>query len=65
MLAIAFKLGSNWTWPLIFAVGTLNYIYKATMAVILTPVILFVEKKIENYVGKETADEMKKAAMGL
>ena len=65
VLAIAFKLGSNWTWPLIFAVGTLNYIYKATMAVILTPVILLAEKQIENYVGKETAHQMKQSAMGL
>lgn len=65
VLTIAFKLGSNWTWQLIFAVGTLNYFYKATMALILTPVIVFVEKRIEKYLGVEKANEMKKAAMGL
>ncbi len=64
VLAIAFKLGSNWTWAEIFAVGTMNYIYKFTMAVILTPVIILVEKQIEKYVGHATAVEMKLAAMG-
>lgn len=64
VLTIAFKFGSNWTWPLIFAVGTMNYIYKFVMAIILTPVIIFVEKRIEKYVGHKTAVQMKLAAMG-
>jgi uncharacterized integral membrane protein (TIGR00697 family) len=65
VLTIAFKFGSNWSWPLVFAVGTLNYIYKFSMAIILTPVIVLVEKRIEKYVGHKTAVQMKKAAMGL
>ena len=65
VLTIAFKFGSNWSWPLIFAVGTLNYIYKFSMALILTPVIILVEKRIEKYLGHKTAREMKQAAMGL
>ena len=64
VLTIAFKFGGNWTWPLIFAVGTMNYIYKFTVAIILTPVIYFVEKRIEIYVGHDTARKMKLAAMG-
>jgi uncharacterized integral membrane protein (TIGR00697 family) len=64
VLTIAFKFGSNWTWPLVFAVGTMNYIYKFIMAIILTPVIVLVEKRIEKYVGHKTAIQMKKAAMG-
>ncbi|QEC65946.1 queuosine precursor transporter [Panacibacter ginsenosidivorans] len=64
VLSIAFKLGSNWTWPMIFAVGTMNYIYKFTVAIILTPAIYFVEQRIEKYLGKETAHKMKRAAMG-
>lgn len=64
VLTIAFKFGGNWTWPLIFAVGTMNYIYKFTVAIILTPVIYFVEKRIEIYVGHDTAKKMKRAAMG-
>lgn len=64
VLTIAFKFGSNWTWPLVFAVGTMNYIYKFTVAIILTPVIYFVERRIEKYLGHETAMKMKRAAMG-
>ncbi|HRH49534.1 MAG TPA: queuosine precursor transporter [Panacibacter sp.] len=64
VLTIAFKFGGNWTWPMIFAVGTMNYIYKFTVAIILTPVIYFVEKRIEIYVGHDTAKKMKRAAMG-
>lgn len=64
VLAIAFKLGGNWTWTQVISVGIMNYIYKATVAVLLTPVIYFAEKRIEAYVGHETALKMKKAAMG-
>ncbi|MBG9377825.1 queuosine precursor transporter [Panacibacter sp. DH6] len=64
VLSIAFKLGGDWTWPMIFAVGTMNYIYKFTVALLLTPVIYFVEHRIEKYLGKETAQRMKKSAMG-
>jgi len=65
VLTIAFKLGGNWTWPMIFAVGTLNYIYKFLMALILTPVIILVEKRIEKYLGHDLAVQMKKSAMRL
>ena len=34
------------------------------MAVVLTPVIYIVEKRIEKYVGHDTAKRMKLAAMG-
>lgn len=64
VLTIAFKIGGNWTWPQVIAVGCMNYIYKGTVAILLTPVIYFVEKRIEVYVGHETAINMKKAAMG-
>ncbi len=63
VLIIAFKFGSNWSWPLVFAVGTMNYIYKFIVAIILTPVIVIVEKRIEKYVGHTTAMQMKQAAM--
>jgi len=42
----------------------MNYIYKFTMAVILTPVIIVAEKRIAKYVGHEKAMKMKRAAMG-
>ena len=65
VLTIAFKFGSNWSWVLVFAVGTMNYIYKFTIAILLTPVIILVEKWIEKYLGHTTAKQMKLAAMGL
>jgi hypothetical protein len=34
------------------------------MAIVLTPVIYFVERRIEKYVGHDVAMRMKKAAMG-
>jgi len=62
VLFIAFS--GIFTWQLILAVGIMNYLYKFVMAIILTPVIYLVEKRIENYVGHETAHKMKLAAMG-
>jgi queuosine precursor transporter len=64
VLFIAFKIGKGWSWQLVLAICLVNYTYKFTMAVILTPVIYFMEKQIENYVGIETAKQMKLAAMG-
>ena len=36
-----------------------------TMAIILTPMIYIIEKQIDNYLGPETAQKMKRAAMGI
>jgi uncharacterized integral membrane protein (TIGR00697 family) len=71
VLFIAFYLGPRITsgqgqpWPfmLVLAVGVGNYIYKFTMAVLLTPVIYLVHNIIEKYLGHNTAREMKNAAM--
>jgi uncharacterized integral membrane protein (TIGR00697 family) len=62
VLFIAFS--SLFTWQQILAVGMMNYFYKAGMALILTPVIYLVEGRIEKYLGHETAEKMKRAAMG-
>ena len=64
VLFIAFKIGKGWSWQLVFAICLINYAYKFTMAILLTPVIYFVEGRIEKYVGHETATKMKLAAMG-
>lgn len=73
VLIIAFYLYPKWVsgqgspWPLnqVIAIGIVNYIYKFVVAVLLTPVIYFVHHRIENYLGKDMAAEMKKAAMGV
>ncbi len=65
VLFIAFKIGKGWTWQLVLAICLVNYAYKFTMAILLTPLIYFVEKRIEKYFGHETAYKMKRSAMGL
>jgi uncharacterized integral membrane protein (TIGR00697 family) len=62
VLFIAFS--GVFTWQMILAIGMMNYIYNFSMAIILTPVIVIAEKRIEKYLGRETAQKMKRAAMG-
>jgi len=62
VLFIAFS--GIFTWQQILAIGVVNYIYKASMALILTPVIYVAEKRIEKYLGHDMAHKMKRAAMG-
>ncbi len=62
VLFIAF--GGIFSWQQILAIGVVNYCYKAFMAIALTPVIYLAENRIENYLGHETAQKMKRAAMG-
>jgi len=64
VLFIAFKIGKGWSWQLVLAICLVNYTYKFTMAIILTPLIYLVERWIEKYLGHETANKMKQAAMG-
>jgi uncharacterized integral membrane protein (TIGR00697 family) len=64
VLFIAFKIGNGWTWQLVLAICLMNYIYKFTVAIILTPVIYLLQGRIEKYLGTETAQKMKQAAMG-
>ncbi len=65
VLYIAFRLGNNWSMQQVLAICLVNYIYKFTMAVVLTPLIYLVEHRIEKYLGHETTAKMKRAAMGL
>lgn len=64
VLFIAFKIGNGWSWQLVLAICLVNYTYKFIMAVVLTPLIYLFETLIDNYLGHETAREMKMAAMG-
>ncbi|MES2703696.1 MAG: queuosine precursor transporter [Bacteroidota bacterium] len=64
VLFIAFKIGKGWSYQRVIAIGLVNYAYKFTMALVLTPVIYLVEQQIDRYLGKEVAMEMKESAMG-
>jgi uncharacterized integral membrane protein (TIGR00697 family) len=72
VLFIAFYIGTRignkagdfvWSFKLFLAVGTLNYIYKSVVAIVLTPVIYLVHNVIEKYLGHAKAEEMRNAAM--
>jgi queuosine precursor transporter len=63
VLFIAFSIGKGWPYQRVLAIGLVNYSYKAVMALVLTPVIYFIEAMIERYLGKERVAEMKREAM--
>ena len=63
VLYIAFGIGADWSASLILSVGTLNYIYKFTVAIMLTPVLYWIHYGIDRYLGKEIADKLKEDAM--
>ena len=59
VLTIAFYIGANWSLDLVIAIGTVNYIYKFVMAIILTPVIYLIHWLVEKYLGHTLASQMK------
>ncbi len=62
VLFIAFYFGANWELATVLAVGTVNYMYKFLMAIVLTPAIYFAHYLIDNYLGEELAVKMKQRA---
>jgi queuosine precursor transporter len=63
VLYIAFVLGpQRWSMDLFLAIGTVNYCYKALMAVALTPAIYAMRRGIELYLGKDEAARLKQRA---
>jgi len=63
VLYIAFVLGpQQWSMGLFLAVGTVNYVYKFLMALVLTPVIYLAHYLIDGYLGEGLAREMKEEA---
>lgn len=71
VLGIAFYIGPKlqpsqgtpWTLQQLLSVGTGNYIYKFSVAILLTPVIYLVHAWVEKYLGHDMAKEMKASAM--
>jgi len=63
VLYIAFVLGpQQWPVSLFLAVGTVNYIYKMTMAVLMSPLIYVARNRIERYLGRDEAQRLKAGA---
>jgi uncharacterized integral membrane protein (TIGR00697 family) len=62
VLFIAFYLGAGWDINLVLGICLVNYIYKLTVALLLTPVLYGVHALIDAYLGKELAESMMREA---
>lgn len=58
VLFIAFYLGAGWDIKLVLAIGVVNYMYKFTVAIVLTPLLYIVHNLIDRYLGKELSEEL-------
>lgn len=58
VLGIAFYVFGNWSLSQIIAVGLINYVYKFTVAILLTPLLYLGHGLIDRYLGKELAQKM-------
>jgi uncharacterized integral membrane protein (TIGR00697 family) len=58
VLFIAFYIGAGWNIELVLAIGLVNYMYKFSVAVLLTPILYVIHYFIDIYLGKETAEKL-------
>ena len=63
VLYIAFFLFGNWSMQQVISIAIINYIYKFSVAVLLTPVLYVAHYFIDLYLGKEKALELETAAI--
>lgn len=68
VLFIAFYIGKlntpdQWAMSLVLSVCLVNYIYKAVMAILMTPLLYVAHYVIDRYLGQELSEEMRKEAM--
>jgi uncharacterized integral membrane protein (TIGR00697 family) len=62
VLLIAFYIGASWDIWLVIGIGIVNYMYKFTVAILLTPVLYLIHQIIDLYLGKELAEKMMREA---
>jgi len=62
VLLIAFYIGADWSLVLVLAIGTVNFIYKFVVAVLLTPTLYIIHNIIDRYLGDEKSEEMRRLA---
>ena len=58
VLGIAFYIFGNWSMMQILSVGIINYIYKFTVAILLTPLLYVAHYFIDRYLGQDVANKM-------
>ncbi len=61
---IAFYLPGKWTLTQTVSLAVLSYLYKFSMAVLLTPAVYGLHFLIDRWLGEDLAREMKRAAQG-
>jgi hypothetical protein len=62
VLYIAFVLPGRWGMGQFLAVSLVNYAYKFSMALLLTPLLYLVHAAIDSFLGKEQAEKMMEEA---
>jgi uncharacterized integral membrane protein (TIGR00697 family) len=63
VLYIAFVIGpQHWPVKQFLAVGTVNYVYKMSAAIVLIPLLYAMRRLIEGYLGHATADALREEA---
>lgn len=63
VLFIAFYIGAGWDLKLVLVIGLVNYIYKFTIAVLITPLLYLIHSIIDKYLGKELSERLQAEAM--
>lgn len=58
VIFIAFYVFGNWDMTQVLAVGSVNYIYKFAIALLITPILYVMHYFIDIYLGKELSDEL-------
>jgi len=62
VLGIAFYIFGNWSLSQVLAVGIINYLYKFTVAIALTPLLYVAHGMIDRYLGKNLSEQMMEEA---
>lgn len=63
VLFIAFYIGADWSLKLVLGIGIVNYMYKFTAALVLTPLIYAAHNLIDRYLGPELSEKMRTEAL--
>ncbi|MCB8994747.1 MAG: queuosine precursor transporter [Bacteroidales bacterium] len=58
ILTVAFYMMGKWSFVQVLQVGTIQYIYKVSFAILLTPLIYLFHYIIDKYLGTEKAEEL-------
>ncbi|GAB2770706.1 queuosine precursor transporter [Rhabdobacter roseus] len=58
VISVAFYVFGNWSMTQVLSVGTVNYLYKGTIAILSTPLLYGAHYFIDRYLGKANAEKM-------